>query len=85
MSSFRSEQVNAYRVGTNDSGAGSRPCIVIDRKPSEIPPGLHIDLMHSGCVGLMDGPNNVCTFEFFDEACFVNGEKHLTSRGWVRS
>ena len=73
---------NVFHTTKANFGQGMRNCIVIRRKPSQMPPSIDLELMRLGCIGHMDGPNSRLTFEFFSVEGFEQGKKLLEHCFW---
>ncbi len=72
---------NVYVVGKSDRGC---PAIRINRKPSQIPRHIDMELSHSGgVITHMDGPNNRVTYEFLIPEKLPAAEAYLKSCGWI--
>ncbi len=67
-----------FYIGKQNSGLGMRKCIVIPRKPSQIPSGIDMDLLTIAGYAVMDGANNKVTYEFPNEERFKKGVSALS-------
>lgn len=75
---------NEYEVSTFERGGQVRPCIIIRRKPSEIPYHIDHELMCVAGCAEMDGPHNKVSYEFLLADKFGEGEQYLQRCGWKR-
>ena len=73
---------NVFEVGTYNFYGEIRECITIRRKPSQIPYRIDLSLMKIGCMGHMNGPENYCSYVFFDGERAKKGIQFMLDCGW---
>lgn len=72
---------NEYEVGVNGRG---KPFILIRRKPSEVPTRVDMTLTRIAGHCLMDGPNNMMTYEFLLPEKIKDAEEFMQSIKWEK-
>lgn len=79
---FLDKMDNIYSTGKALFYGQLRNYILIPRKPSQIP--IHIDreIMHSGAICHMDGPNNRVLYEIMFDDKFEKIKDYLNKCGW---
>lgn len=74
---------NIFYTEQQDSGLGMMDCIVIRRKPSQIPVSIDRELLRRAGCSDMDGPNSRVAYEFSDVILFRQAIEFLQKCGWI--
>lgn len=73
---------NVFYTETQDFGLMTRYCIIIPRKPSEIPGSVDMDLIRRAGQSEMDGPNRKVTYLLSNNDIFHAAVEMLKRCGW---
>lgn len=73
-----------YRIVGVVSSGERRACIVIRRKPSQIPFQIEMTLLKLAGISHNDGPNNMVIYEFMFPVKLIDALEFLHECGWTK-